>query len=187
MDKIRQNPVLLIGSILSLIAGLMLLVSDYTQVINFIYFAVGFGLIITGVSKIIINNNTHDKSYFYDGVVDIVVGILIMFVHNLIVTIILGALFIVFPLIRIYKSSSRKQAFKKELPLLIIGLVIALSGDLIAEIFIKGLGILFILFAIYLFICIFYDKIRFYYVKYHSEEENDKENVIDVDYEESWL
>ena len=64
MVKIKQHPVLLIGSILSLVVGLMLLVSDYTHVINFIYFIVGLGLILTGVSKIIINNNIHDKSYF---------------------------------------------------------------------------------------------------------------------------
>lgn len=183
MNKIRKHPFLLTASIVSLILGLLLILSDHNEVINFIYFAIGGGLIITGISKIALENNYRDKTYYYDGILDIVIGILIMFVHNFIVTIILGAMFVVFPLMRIIKSNDKKYAFKKELPLLIIGLVIALSGDLIANIFIKGLGILFILFAIYLFACIFSERIRFYYT-YNKTEEIKKDNVIDVDYEE---
>lgn len=186
MNKIKRHPYLLISSIISLVMGLMLLFSDYTRIINFIYFIVGGGLIVTGISKILMENYSRDKTYVYDGIVNILVGVMIMFVHNIIVTIILGAIFIVFPLLRIFRSTDKKSSFKRELPLLIIGLVIALSGDLIAEVFIKFLGALFILFAIYLFINIFTGKISFIKFSYHStQEEKSQSDVIDVDFEES--
>lgn len=185
MKKIKLHPYLLISSIITLIIGLWLIFTDYHRIINFIYFIVGGGLIITGISKLLVANY-NQKSYFYDGITNIVIGILIMFVHNLIVTIILGLAFIVFPLIRIYNSNDRKYAFKRELPLLIIGLVIALSGDLIANIFVKILGGLFILLAIYLFLNIFLEKIS--YIKFYKTTNNknlhSQDNVIDVEFEE---
>ena len=52
MNKIRKHPFLLTASIVSLILGLLLILSDHNEVINFIYFAIGGGLIITGISKI---------------------------------------------------------------------------------------------------------------------------------------
>ena len=183
MRKLRENPVLLVSSIVCLIIGLWLLTTDPNRILNSVYFLIGGGLIITGISKILMNSNSSEKSYLYDGTVNIVIGILIMFVHDFVISIILGILFIAVPVIRIYKSADKKESFKQELPLLLIGLVIALSGDLIANIFIKGLGILFILFAIYLFVCIFSERIRFYYT-YIKTEKIKKDNVIDVDYEE---
>ena len=117
-----------------------------------------------------------------------IIGILIMFVHNWIVTIILGLAFVVFPLYRISKSIDKKERFKQELPLLIIGLVITLSGDLIANIFIKALGVLLVLLAIYLFINIFTDKIAIYrFKRVNTTQKRDQrsDNVIDVEYEES--
>lgn len=185
MNKIKNNPFLLVSSVVSLVLGLWLLFTEPTRIINLIYFIVGGGLIVTGISKLLLESRFSDKSYTYDGVVNIAIGILIMFVHDTLITIILGLAFVVFPIIRIVKSVDKNYAFKQELPLLIIGLIIALSGDLIAQIFIKILGVLFILFAIYLFVCIFIEKIRFIkvvnYTQYHT---NINRDVIDVDYEE---
>lgn len=187
MIKIRKHPYLLVLSIICLVLGLTLIFTDYVRIINFIYFIVGGGLIITGISKLLMGNNLNDKTYLYDGITNIIVGVLIMFVHNMIMTIILGLLFIIFPLFRIIKSVDKKYAFKRELPLLIIGLVIALSGDLIAEVFVKFLGVLFILLAIYLFVNIFIEKINIKVFKFSSikEEKTINRNIIDVEYEES--
>jgi uncharacterized membrane protein HdeD (DUF308 family) len=188
MDKIKRKPHLLISSIITLVIGIWLLFTDYTKIINFIYFIVGGGLILTGLYKVLLMDFRKNKTYMYDGFIDIVIGILIMFVHNFIVTIILGLIFVLFPIIRIVKSNEPMHTFKRELPLLIIGLVIALSGDLLAKIFIKFLGVLFILLAIYLFVNIFTDKIaiikfKTIKVKYTKNNPN-SDNIIDVDYEE---
>lgn len=186
MKKLRENPVLLVSSIISLIIGIWLLTTDSSRVLGSIYFLIGGGLILTGISKILMNNYSNESSYVYDGIVNIVIGVAIMFVHDLIISVILGVLFVIFPIIRIYKSVDKKERFKQELPLLIIGLVIALSGDLIGNIFVKALGVLLILLAVYLFICIFTDKIRIIKITRGKETKvkNNKDNVIDVEYEE---
>ena len=183
MIRLKQNPILLISSIVSLVLGLWLLTTDYKDVLGMIYFLIGGGLILTGISKLYLKRNTNESSYLYDGAINIIVGVMIMFVHDLVTTIILGILFVVFPVIRIYKSTNRKETFKRELPLLIIGLVISLSGDLLGNIFVKILGILFIILAIYLFINIFTDKISFTKTKKRKDNVN-RDNVIDVEYEE---
>ena len=187
MRRLKENPILLVSSIVSLVIGLWLITADSNRIINSIYFIIGGGLIITGISKIITMKYSNDKSFVYDGLVNIVIGLLIMYVHNWIITIILGLLFIGFPLYRIFKSIDKKEQFKRELPLIIIGLVIALSGDIIANIFIKILGGLFVLLSIYLFINIFTDKIAIYRFKKVGNSTRDKSsgNVIDVEYVES--
>ena len=188
MDKIKRNPYLLISSIVTLLIGAWFLCTDYTKIINFIYFIVGGGLILTGLYKVLLMDYRKNKTYVYDGFIDIVIGILIMFVHNFIVTIFLGLIFVLFPVIRIIKSDRPKYTFKRELPLLIIGLVIALSGDLLAKIFIKFLGVLLVLFSVYLFVNIFTEKIAIFKFKTikikHFKHNSNNDNIIDVDYEE---
>ena len=185
MEKIKRHPYLLISTIITLLIGIWLILTDHNRIINFIYFVVGGGLILTGLYKVLLLDYNKNKTYLYDGVINIVIGILIMFVHNFIVTLILGLIFVIFPIIRIVKSSDSKSTLKRELPLLIIGLVIVLSGDLLANIFIKFLGVLFILLAIYLFVSIFTEKItviKFSSTRTKHNPQND--NIIDVDYEE---
>lgn len=186
MNKIKNNPFLLVSSIISLIVGLWLVLTDPARIINSIYFLVGGALVITGIVKILSENRFKGSIYTYEGFLNATIGILIMFFHDTLITIILGALFVVFPLLRILQSNDKFYAFKKEIPLLIIALVIALSGDLIVKIFIVILGVLFILLAIYLFTCIFVNKINIIKFEYkrHSETKINKRDVIDVDFEE---
>ena len=185
MDKIKRHPYLLISTIITLLIGIWLILTDYNKVINYIYFVVGSGLILTGVYRVLLLDYNKNKTYLYDGIINIVIGILLMFVHNFAITLLLGLFFVIFPIIRIGQSSSPKNTFKRELPFLIIGLVIALSGDLLANIFVKILGALFILFSVYLFISIFTDKITI--IKFSSTRtrpDPQRDNIIDVDYEE---
>ena len=186
MKKLRENPVLLISSIVCLIVGMWLLTTDPNRVLNSIYFLIGGGLIVTGISKILMNKYSAENSYVYDGLVNIVIGVLLMFVHDLFISIILGILFVIFPLIRIYKSNDKKSTFRQELPLLLIGLVIALSGDLIGGIFVKIIGVVLLILAIYLFVGIFTGKIKFIKINnvHKSTSRKSRDNVIDVDYEE---
>ena len=184
MNKLRNHPYLLIGSIVAVMSGIWLLFTDPTKVINMIYFFLGGGLILTGLYKLLVSNN-NDKMYIYDGALDVVIGISFMFFHDLFITIVLGLTFAVFPIARIIRSSDRKQTLKRELPLLIIGLVIALSGGLMGSIFVKILGGFSILLGIYLFINIYTDKLNFMKKKRtKTKEKHNRDNVIDVDYEE---
>ena len=112
MIRLRQNPILLISSIVSLMVGLWLLTTDYNEILGIIYFLIGGGLILTGISKLYLKTAQNEGSYLYDGAINIIVGVMIMFVHDLVTTIILGLLFVIFPVIRIYKSSNKKETFK---------------------------------------------------------------------------
>ena len=151
IDKLRQHPFMLVGTIICLVTGIFLLVADPAIVMTFIYFVVGGGIILSGIYKIIISE-IKDKLYFYNGVTDVVVGICYMFFHDIVTAIILGLILMVFPAIRILRSRRKYLQFKTELPHLIFGSVIAISGGVLGEIFVKVLGGTFILLAIYIFI-----------------------------------
>ena len=192
IDKLRQHPYLLVGSIICLVTGIFLLVANPALIMTFIYFVVGGGIILSGIYKVVISE-IKDKMYFYNGVADVVVGICYMFFHDLIITIILGSILVAFPLVRIFKSNNKYRAFKRELPLLIFGSVVAISGGAMGEIYVWVLGVSVILLAIYLFINIFTDKISIFRLgkssKYESSEyeyryerrREERDDVIDVD------
>lgn len=183
MNKIRNHPFLLTGSLLCLGFAAILLFVDPGKILGFIYVVFGICLVATGISKIYLSSKTNDDSFPVDGILNIVIGISIIFFHNFIVTIILGALFMVFPIIRIIKSNNKKLRFKKELPLLIIGLLIALSGNFVFWVLIKILGGLFVVLAIYLFVLIFTNKVSIINI-YGTRKKVDRDDVIDADYEE---
>ena len=185
MDKIKRHPYLFAATIVSLLIGIWLICSDHNRIISTVYFLVGGGLILTGLYKMLLLDYRENKTYLYDGILNIIIGMLIMFVHNFIATLILGLVFAALPVVRIVKSDDPKSALKKEFPLLIIGLVIAFSGDLLANVFIKLIGILFILLAVYLIVSIFTEKIIVVKLKNKRSKHNqERDNVIDVDYEE---
>ena len=186
MKKLKEHPVLLVSSIVCLIIGLWLLTTNPDYVLKSIYVMVGGCLIMAGISKILSNKDSEEKSFMYDGIINILIGVIIMFVHDFIVTTILGVLFVAFPVFRICKSFAKKEQFKRELPLLLIGLVIVLSGDLIGKLFVKLLGVILIGVAIYLFVGIFAGYIKFINIGSMQKKTQKKirDNVIDAEYEE---
>lgn len=183
MNKIRNHPYLLTGSLFSLFIGFILLFVNPLSILRFIYFVLGVSLIGTGISKIIIFSKMKHEEFPIEAIINIIIGASIMLFHNLIITIILGALFMVFPIIRIFKAYNKRLAFKKEFPMLLIGLVIAISGNFIFGILIKILGGVFVLLAVYLFLLIFFNKISIF-----TEERPTKrvirDDVIDATFEE---
>lgn len=183
MEKIRNHPFLMLGTLFFLGMAAIFLFINPVAILNFIYVMIGVGLIISGASKIILANQMNNNSFPLEGLLNIGIGVAIIFFNHFIVTIILGALFMVFPIIRICKAYNKKYAFKKELPLLIIGLVIALSGDFVFWILIKVVGGFFLLVALYLFVLIFTDK--FSLTKIKQEKTNKKsDDYINATYEE---
>lgn len=187
LKKIKEHPILLISSLFFLLMGIFLILSDPGYVINLIYWLVGLPCIFSGIFKLIFYQDNED---FFEGLVSIIIGICFIFLHNFIVTIILGLVFIGFPIYRIIKSNHKKEMFLQELPFLIIGLVMMLSGDLIIHIFIKVLGVIAILYAIYLFVSIFKNYRVFYFstkrikrepIRRKSKRDDD---YIDAKYEE---
>ena len=187
MRKLQEHPYLLLTSIFSMALGISLMFADANVIINFIYWGLSIILIIGGLAKIIFKQYVYNQISglaLADGVVDIIVGILFLFFHNIIVTIILGILFMVLPIVRIFKSRDRKQTLKKESPMLVTGLVIALCGDALGFVVVKIIASIFILLAIYLFINIFTDKIAFWNKKESKPKMKRNDSIIDAEYED---
>jgi hypothetical protein len=187
MRKLQEHPYMLLSSIVVLGLGISLMFTDANVVINIIYWAIGSFLILMGAAKILFKQHIYNQISAFalaDGLVDLIVGILFLFFHNIIVTIILGLCFMIFPIIRIIKSSDHKQTLKKELPLLITGLVIALCGDALGLVVVKIIAGILILFGIYLFLTIFIEKIAFWTIKGPKNKKQRKDSVIDAEYEE---
>ena len=182
MDKIKKHPVLFFLSIASLVVGLWFILDNPSKVIGVIYTFIGICLIMSGVLKML----TNQKKYTYDGLINVVVGILIMFLHNLVFTIILGAIFMIFPLARIVVSENKAYTFKRELPFLIIGLVIALCADLFAVILVKISGVILLILAVCLFVLIFVSKEVYNQFMFFGDEAKNALGFDNVfDYEES--
>ena len=184
MNKIKQHPFLLFSSIVSLVFGVWFILDSPAKLIGFIYGFVGVVLILIGVSKILLNN----PIYTYDGLLNLLTGVIIIIFHDLIITIILGAIFLVFPLVRLLKSKNKKHQFKMELPYLLFGLVIVLCGNIFAFILVKIIGVLFLALALCFFIAIFKVKtINFTGFNFYRNDSNnsiDFDDFIDVEFEE---
>lgn len=187
MRKLQEHPYLLLASIITMALGISLMFSDANVVINFVYWGLGCILIIGGIAKILF------KQYIYnqisglalaDGVVDIIVGIVFLCFHNIIVTIILGIIFMILPIVRIVKSRDHKQMLKKESPMLVTGVVIALCGDALGFVVVKIFAGMLILLAVYLFITIFVEKIAFWNKSYPKNKSNRHGGIIDAEYED---
>lgn len=176
MNKIKNHPYLFSRIIILFLIGILLLFIDSYLVIDFIYFVVGSLLIFNGVVKIIINSQIKNEIVLIEGILNVVIGLFIILFNNFILTIILSLFFLVFPLIRIFRSNDKKTALVKEIPSFIIALVIFVCGDLFIMFFVKALGVVFIAFSIYyLVLFIKKDKQKAYI---------NKNDFIDVNYEE---
>ena len=184
LKKIKEHPYILLTGLMFIGLGLYLFFVNSEFVLSFIYTSVAFLLILIGISKFMVVKRT--KMDTYNGVIDIAIGTLFLFFHNYIVTLILGTLLLVLPIVRIVKSSDKKFQIKQELPLFALGIFICFSGDLFVAIFFKIIGVLLILLGIYQFVSIFFERIQILQVNYgnSSDEPKKRNNVVDVKYEE---
>ena len=184
MSKIERHPYILLSSVISLVMGVVMLFVNPEMIIGFVYYLLGMLLISIGLFKL--NSEFKTKNDTYNGIMNIIIGIMIILFHNFIIMLLLGLTLLVFPIVRIIKSKYKKETFKLELPLIILGVIICFSGDLFANVFVKILGVLLILFAIYQFISIFKENLRIVKIDniVYEEESKKKRNYVDVTYEE---
>ena len=184
MKKIKEHPYYLTFSIVSLLIGLWVYFDEPARVMTFVHAFLGCSLLLSGFSKVSNNQNKNIS----DGVLSMVIGGLLLMFNQWIITLVLGVIFIITPLVKIIKSKGDKKVLKYEVPMLVIGLAIALSGDVLTFIFVKALAVAFVLLGLYLFVCIFVEKISFVNVYFpqpqQSQQTPKRKNVINVEYEE---
>ena len=184
LKKIKEHPYILLTGLIFIALGLFLIFVDSSFILMFIHTSMSFMLILLGISKFMLAKRS--KLDTYSGIVNIAIGTLFLFFYNFIVTIILGTILVIFPIVRIVLSDNKKLTFKQELPLFLMGIFIIFSGDLFVNIFFKIIGGLLILLGIYQFISIFFERIQILQVNYGngSKEAKKRKNVVDVSYEE---
>lgn len=176
MNKIKNHPYLFSRIIILFLIGILFLFIKPHLVINFIYFVIGSLLIFNGLVKILLNSQIKNEIVFIEGVLNLFIGLFIILFNHFILTIILSILFLIFPLIRVFRSNDKKTALVKEIPSFIIALVIFVCGDLFMMLFVKALGVVFIAFSIYYLVLFIKKDEPKVYINNHD--------YIDANYEE---
>ena len=182
MNKLKKHPYLFLSSIITFCLGLLFVFLDYSKIIDWLYFVVSSFLIIGGLYKLFDQNKV--KENYINGLVNIFIGILLLLFRNFILSIILGCILLVLPIVRIVLSDNKKNTFKQQIPFIILGVLICFSGDIFANVFFKILGVLLMLFAIYQFVSIFIYRLQLIKVNKETSEPKKRRDIIDVTYEE---
>lgn len=183
MTKLKQHPYLVILFFVFLGIGISFLTTSSTVIVDIIFKIIGISLILNGFFKSMYYYQHNQRFGVIESVIDILVGILIIFQQNLFISIFFGVVYIVLPIIRITASEAKRRQLYLEIPRLIIGVLIFFSVDAFYLIVNYILGVAFLIFAVLIVVYIFKmgpDSDEFAFSEYQSS----RKDVIDVEYEE---
>jgi len=123
---------LLISMIPGLLIGLLLLVLPVSFLVKVLFILLGVLAILSAIPTLVLSltvrNEAVGKLSLISSLIAMVMGILLIFAHNDLMMIVIGAYFIVLPLIEILLSKERMRQFKCELPKLILGALLLVFG-----------------------------------------------------------
>ena len=83
MSKIERHPYILLSSVISLVMGVVMLFVNPEMIIGFVYYLLGMLLISIGLFKL--NSEFKTKNDTYNGIMNIIIGIMIILFHNFII------------------------------------------------------------------------------------------------------
>lgn len=168
MSKLKTP---LINTLFGILFGMLMLFVNVDFMLNVISIAIGIYLIISGVLQLA--HDEQDKIIAATSIITIGLGTLCVIFRNEIISILVGIVLIVVPVIRICIADDWKKQFKKEIVSIIVGVVLIVIGPTnTIEIIVRILGLICILLAIIYFI---HQLISF--------KKNKKNNVLDAEYE----
>lgn len=150
------------------IIGLLLLIIPTSKLIDVIFIIIGAVIILTNVMDTITAFKDYEKNKkdALLGLLNIILGIILIINHGIVILILIALYFIALPLYKLYYATNKKDQFISDLPKYIIGVVlILLSPKVIVDIIIVVLGICFICVSVLILIGSFY-----------MEKEIDKKN-----------
>jgi hypothetical protein len=132
----------ILGVVLTLVGILY-----YEEFVQVICIFIGTIIILVNIFPLLISAKEmkHSKRYAYNFIVSlsfIILGAIFIFNHGFVLSVILGSLLIIFPLIRIILARDHKRQFLTEIPLLALGIALFFnSGDLLFQIALITFGI----------------------------------------------
>ncbi|RIA64721.1 hypothetical protein EI71_01987 [Anaeroplasma bactoclasticum] len=132
----------ILGVVLTLVGILY-----YEEFVQVICIFIGAIIILVNIFPLLISAKEmkHSKRYAYNFIVSlsfIILGAIFIFNHGFVLSVILGSLLIIFPLIRIILARDHKRQFLTEIPLLALGIALFFNaGDLLFQIALITFGI----------------------------------------------
>lgn len=146
MSKFKIDAKLLIEGLITAIIGLLLIIINPNTLIKIAFIIIGILIILNTINNLIIGYKTKDKVKFISSCLDIVLALILIFFHNIVFLIIVSIYLLIYPIIRICKSSNHYLQFKVEVPRLLLGIVLLILSP-------QGvLNVLFIILGIFLII-----------------------------------
>jgi len=123
---------ILISGLIGILIGVLLLVIPVEFLISLAFIVFGVLTLISAIPALITSLiHREEKGYLLNiifSAISVVFGIVLIFWHNEIAMIVLGAYMLIFPLIRILVSDAKAKQLRRELPRMILGAVMILVG-----------------------------------------------------------
>ena len=149
MKKFGVNWINLIIGILLVISGIYFCAGNTEILTKILFVIIGILMVITNIFPLINSINRKDLIDIVARIIFIVFGILFIFVHNTALSIIVGIIFIAFPIIKVLLASDKMTMFMINLPEILIGIIILIVGpQSVSKALFTVLGILLIIFGI---------------------------------------
>jgi len=164
---VNSKKISIISSIILMIIGILIALLSYFSYDTFIHVIcifLGIFIILLNIYPTLKYSSlmTQDNRYiphFIIALSFLIIGILFIFSHGFVLSIITTTFLILLPIIRIILADNKKIQFLKEIPLLIIGIMVFFNvfDNIFRYVLITSGGVLFILGLVYL-ISIFINK-----------------------------
>ena len=123
---------ILFTALLGILLGLFLLLVNVDFLLKVIFVAIGIFTLLTNLPGLFFGMATwqskEGKLLTLLSLFAIVVGTLMVFLHNGVLMIVLGVYFLVMPIVRTVTSRERAQTLRSELPKMILGVAMVLLG-----------------------------------------------------------
>ncbi len=123
---------LLAVSVPGILVGLLLLLLDVGLLLKIVFAVLGVIAIVYSIPGLASGLRAFEypigKWQFFSSLLMAILGVLMIFIHNTLLTILFGVLLLVAPLVRVLTAKDHMATLKAELPKLILGLVLVLVG-----------------------------------------------------------
>ncbi len=119
-------------AVLGLLAGILLLTVPFAWILSLIFVVLGIFTVISALPGVITGVRSVEtgagKFLLITSLLELAVGLLLIFWHNSILMLAVGIYLVVLPLLEIFTAQDRNAAFRAALPQLILGVLLLLVG-----------------------------------------------------------
>ena len=123
---------LITAVVIGALLGVLLILMPTELLMKIVFVIMGMIIVATSVPALVFGashmNERFGKTSFVFALLSLVLGVVMIFWHNSLLSLVLGAFLIAFPIVNIVMAEEHLQQLKKELPKMIVGVVLLLVG-----------------------------------------------------------